>query len=50
MTSELIRDPLIDHLLTPANSPRELQRDWARADTVDELVDIVLTTRLLAAV
>jgi len=27
----------------------ELQRDWARADTVGELVDIVLTTRLLAA-
>ena len=26
----------------------ELQRDWARADTVSELVDIVLTTRLLA--
>jgi nicotinamidase-related amidase len=28
----------------------ELQRDWGRADTVGELVDIVLTTRLLAAV
>ena len=27
----------------------ELQRDWAHADTVGELVDIVLTTRLLAA-
>jgi len=26
----------------------ELQRDWARADTVGDLVDIVLTTRLLA--
>jgi nicotinamidase-related amidase len=26
----------------------ELQRDWARADTVGEIVDIVLTTRLLA--
>ncbi|MBV8951327.1 MAG: hydrolase [Actinobacteria bacterium] len=25
----------------------ELQRDWGRADTVAELVDIVLTTRLL---
>ena len=25
----------------------ELQRDWARADTVGDLVDIVLTTRLL---
>ena len=27
----------------------ELQRDWARADTVGDLVDIVLTTRLLKA-
>jgi nicotinamidase-related amidase len=27
----------------------ELQRDWARADTVGDLVDIVLTTRLLTA-
>ena len=27
----------------------ELQRDWARADTVADLVDIVLTTRLLKA-
>jgi len=27
----------------------ELQRDWARADTVPDLVDIVLTTRLLKA-
>ena len=26
----------------------ELQRDWARFDTVSEVVDIVLTTRLLA--
>jgi nicotinamidase-related amidase len=28
----------------------ELQRDWGRADTVADLVDIVLTTRLQAAV
>ena len=27
----------------------ELQRDWGRADTVADVVDIVLTTRLLAA-
>jgi nicotinamidase-related amidase len=27
----------------------ELQRDWARAETVPEIVDIVLTTRLLKA-
>jgi hypothetical protein len=26
----------------------ELQRDWARVDTVPEIVDIVLTSRLLA--
>jgi nicotinamidase-related amidase len=26
----------------------ELQRDWARADTVPQIVDIVLTSRLLA--
>jgi nicotinamidase-related amidase len=28
----------------------ELQRDWARLETVPEIVDIVLTTRLLAGV
>jgi nicotinamidase-related amidase len=28
----------------------ELQRDWARVDTVAGVVDIVLTTRLLASV
>jgi nicotinamidase-related amidase len=27
----------------------ELQRDWARTDTVGDVVDIVLTTRLLAS-
>ena len=27
----------------------ELQRDWARTDTVGDIVDIVLTTRLLAS-
>ena len=27
----------------------ELQRDWARTETVPEIVDIVLTTRLLAS-
>ena len=26
----------------------ELQRDWGRVDTVAEVVDVVLTTRLLA--
>jgi hypothetical protein len=28
----------------------ELKRDWARVDTVADVVDIVLTTRLLASV
>jgi hypothetical protein len=28
----------------------ELQRDWARTDTVLDVVDILLTTRLLAGV
>ena len=28
----------------------ELQRDWAREETVADVVDIVLTTRLLATV
>jgi nicotinamidase-related amidase len=28
----------------------ELQRDWAREETVADVVDIVLTTRLLASV
>ena len=27
----------------------ELQRDWARVDTVPEVVDIVLSTRLLTS-
>ena len=26
----------------------DLQRDWARVDTVADVVDVVLTTRLLA--
>jgi len=28
----------------------ELQRDWARTDTVAQVVDIVLTSRLLKGV
>ena len=28
----------------------ELQRDWARAETVADVVDILRTTRLLASV
>ena len=28
----------------------ELQRDWARTDTVPDVVDIVLTSRLVAGV
>ena len=41
MTSQAIRDPLADHLITP------LQRDWARVETVPAIVEIVLTDRLL---
>jgi nicotinamidase-related amidase len=66
MTSEPIRDPVTDHLLTPQNSAlivvdyqpsqvqtvqsMELQRDWARVETVPEVVNIVLTSRLLKGV
>ena len=63
MTSHPARDPVSDHLLTPQNLERvvqsggkpigwvslgcELQRDWAREDTVSGIVEIVLTERLL---
>jgi hypothetical protein len=73
-----IRDPLVDHLLTPQNAAMiagtsveahragiervalaggqpvswvalayELQRDWARLETVEAVVEIVLTEGLL---
>ena len=59
MTSAPVRDPLDDHLITPGNAAFlsqpiswvsfacELQRDWARTDTVPAIVEIVLTDRLL---
>ena len=81
MTSQAIRDPLADHLITPQNAALvlidyqpsqfatvrsmdepllrknivstvkavacELQRDWARLETVPAIVEIVLTDRLL---
>jgi hypothetical protein len=77
MTSEPIRDPVTDDLLTPQDAALvvidyqpshiqavrsidhnlqpiswvslawELQRDWARVETVPDVVDVVLTTRLL---
>jgi hypothetical protein len=62
MTSAPVRDPLADHLLTPQNAALllidyqpsqlagirfELQRDWARQDTVQAIIEIVLTDRLL---
>jgi nicotinamidase-related amidase len=77
MTSEGIRDPVTDDLLTPQNAALvvidyqpsqiqavrsidhdhqpvswvslagELQRDWARVETVPDVVDVVLITRLL---
>jgi hypothetical protein len=59
MASATVRDPLSDHLITPQNSQAgahpvswvalayELQRDWAREETVPGVVEIVLTERLL---
>jgi hypothetical protein len=62
MTSARVRDPLADHLITPQNAALllidyqpaqlvslavELQRDWARQDTVAAIIEIVLTDRLL---
>jgi hypothetical protein len=49
MASLPVRDPVADHLLTPQNAACELQRDWAREETVAEVIDIVLTERLLRA-
>jgi hypothetical protein len=50
MTSQAIRDPLADHLITPQNAALEasppLDR-WARVETVPATVEIVLTDRLL---
>lgn len=54
MTSAPVRDPLADQLITPENAALiswvslacELQRDWARQDTVADVVEIVLTDRL----
>jgi hypothetical protein len=40
MTSPPVRDPIADG---------ELQRDWARLETVPAIVEIVLTDRLLRA-
>ena len=55
MTSEAMRDPVTDNLLTPANSalvvidyqPSQIQ---AVASMDTDVVDIVLTSRLLAGV
>jgi hypothetical protein len=62
MASAPIRDPLGEHLLTPQNAAFvqaggqpiswvvlscELQRDWAREERVADVVEIVLTERLL---
>lgn len=51
MTSVPIRDPLADHLITPQNAALtgELQRDWARVETVAGVVEIVFTDRLSAS-
>ena len=57
MTSQPVRDPLADHLITPEQAGAqpiswvslacELQRDWARIETVPAIVEIVLAERLL---
>jgi len=62
MASLPIRDPIGDHLLTPQRVVQagaqpvtwvalavELQRDWAREETVADVIEIVLTERLLKA-
>jgi len=52
MTSEPIRDPVSDHLLTLQNSALIVidYQPRARVETVPEVVDIVLTSRLLKGV
>jgi hypothetical protein len=51
VASAPVRDQLDDHLITPENGwvslGCELQRDWARLETVPAVVEIVLTGRLL---
>lgn len=58
ITSLPIRDPLVDHLITPQAGAQpvswvslagELQRDWARVETVRGAVEIVFTDRLSTA-
>ena len=50
MASDPIRDPVANHLLTPQNAAMFLlQRDWAREKTVADVVEIVLTERMLRA-
>jgi nicotinamidase-related amidase len=51
MTSAPIRDALADQAggqpISWVSLACELQRDWARQDTVQAIVEIVLTDRLL---
>jgi hypothetical protein len=60
MASLPVRDPVGDHLLTRAEHGArgdrlpavvalavELQRDWAREETMADVIEIVLTERLL---
>jgi hypothetical protein len=44
--STATRDPIADHLITPQNAGLVVI-DWARLDTVEEVLQIVLTERLL---
>jgi hypothetical protein len=46
VTSAGIRDLIADDLITPQNAAL-MVIDWARLDTVEEVVQIVLTERLL---
>jgi hypothetical protein len=43
MASLSVRDPVGDQIAC------ELQRDWAREETVGDVIEIVLTERLLKA-
>jgi hypothetical protein len=45
--AEVDHDCVVNRPISWVSLACELQRDWARTDTVPEVVDIVLTSRLL---
>jgi hypothetical protein len=49
MTSPPVRDPIADHLARRVALAVELQRDWAREEAVADVIEILLTQRLLKA-